>query len=92
MIEFEWNSVKAASNLLKHKVSFEVASRVFQDSARVIVFDRTKDGEQRWHAIGAVEGNLLLTVVFTVRAYGRKKRIRIISARKASRRERKLYV
>jgi hypothetical protein len=92
MIEFEWDPAKAASNLVKHKVSFEVATSVFRDPARVTVFDRVKDGERRWHAIGAVDRDLLLTVVFTVRVYGRKNRIRIISARKASRRERKLYV
>lgn len=91
MISFEWDTAKAASNLEKHKVSFEFAATVFRDPSRVVKFDREKDGELRWHVIGRVAGNLLLLVAFTLRDDGKSRTIRIISARAANRRERQLY-
>lgn len=91
MISFEWDAAKAASNLKKHEVSFELASLVFRDPARLLKFDREKDGELRWHVIGRVSDNHLLLVAFTVREYGTSRKIRIISAREANRHERQLY-
>jgi uncharacterized DUF497 family protein len=56
--------------------------------------DRIVDGEQRWHVIGAVQGAVLLVVhVYRMEhANGEEENIRIISAREASQRERRIYI
>jgi uncharacterized DUF497 family protein len=84
---FEWDDAKAASNLAKHGVPFDYATRVFLDEA-VIDFDasREADGEARRKAIGLIEGR-----VFTVVYVQRREAIRIISARRANATERKAY-
>ena len=60
---FEWSDRKAAANLRKRGVAFEVASMVWNDPAHLVVFDRYENGEERWHAIGLVRGVMILTVV-----------------------------
>ena len=81
-MNFEWDPPKASSNLLKHKVGFEAASRVFLDPQRIETFDgRDPDDEDRWKTVGLV-GLVMLTVVYTVRGRGADI-IRLISARKA---------
>jgi len=93
--KFEWNPAKARSNLKKHGVSFELASRVFSDPFALIRQDRVEGGEYRWQALGMVEGDLLLLVVHTEREEERNgdfiEVIRIISAREADRAERRQY-
>lgn len=86
-MEFEWDDRKAASNLAKHGVPFDVAIRVFRDPNR-IVFDvsREVDGETRMKCIGLV-GNRLFAVVF----HPRDPIYRIISARPTNKQEEKLY-
>lgn len=91
VIMFEWNEDKAVSNLRKHGVAFELAQKVWDDPAHIIVFDRYEDNEERWHAIGLVRGILILTVVHAFPAISDEDAIRIISARKATRDERKRY-
>jgi uncharacterized protein len=88
---FDWDDDKAASNLGKHGVAFELAQQVWDDPAHVIVFDRHDEDEERWHAIGLVRGILILTVVHSFPAICDDDIIRIISARKATRDERKRY-
>lgn len=88
---FEWDKDKNRINKEKHKLSFETAKDVFLDPNMLCKFDRTKDGEQRWHAIGYIEQELVILMAYTARMQGEKDVIRIISARKASRKERKLY-
>ncbi|MEI9903042.1 MAG: BrnT family toxin [Asticcacaulis sp.] len=94
-ISFEWDPQKAASNLLKHGVSFEVAERVFSDPLRLTRRDRVVDGEERWQTIGTVNGLTLLLVAHTTweeNDYGEDiEVVRIISAREVTRRERKDY-
>lgn len=51
---FEWDDDKAAANLRKHHVAFELAELVWDDPAHIIVFDRYENDEERWHAIGLV--------------------------------------
>jgi len=84
---FEWDDAKAASNLAKHGVPFDYATRVFLDEA-VVDFDasREADGEARRKAVGVIEGR-----VFTVVYVQRKEATRIISARRANATERKAY-
>jgi uncharacterized protein len=87
-IEFEWDAGKANSNQKKHAVTFEEASTVFGDVLAFIFDDEElSDDEQREIIIGHSDRNRLLLVSFTER----KDRIRIISARQASKRERTDY-
>ncbi|WP_039889151.1 BrnT family toxin [Acidiphilium sp. PM] len=92
---FEWDPAKAASNLRKHRVCFETAIRAFADPLALTVQDRTEDGEQRWQTIGLVDGYCLLLVAHTVYEDDSEGQpveiIRIISARKADRKERQRY-
>lgn len=94
-IRFEWDEAKNLSNQRKHGVSFQQASRVFLDPFFVSLKDRVQDGEQRWRTFGEVEGLMLLIVAHTVREMKEQDTaievMRIISARRASRKERQLY-
>ena len=84
MIEFEWDPEKAAGNLQKHRISFEVAAEIFFGTHHIYEDARTDYGEKRYIAVG-MAGDMTLTVVYTLRGKAR----RIISARKARRNERK---
>ncbi len=87
-LEFEWDEDKAASNKKKHHISFEEAATVFADPLGVIFEDEVHSTEeQREILIGHSEKNRLLLVSFTERAGA----IRIISARQATKKERKDY-
>lgn len=82
---FEWDDAKAASNEAKHGVSFDDAVQVFDDPGRVEKpDDRRPYGEERLITFGAVDG-VAMCVVYTARGKVR----RIISARAASRSERR---
>lgn len=87
-MDFEWDAEKAAQNLRKHGVKFNVATRAFFDPNRIEVYDGREDyGEDRWATIGYADPALLY-VVYTVRT---GETIRLISARKANEQERKQY-
>jgi uncharacterized DUF497 family protein len=88
---FEWDPGKAASNLRKHGISFETAARVFADPNALFLQDRIEDGELRWQAIGLVDGALMLLVAHVAREQNNEDIIRIISARRTDREERRLY-
>lgn len=98
-LRFEWDEAKNLANQRKHGVSFKQASQVFHDHRRVFLPDRIVDGEQRWQTVGLVSaatgGILLLQVAHTVREELENgfwvEVIRIISARKATPRERRSY-
>jgi uncharacterized protein len=84
---FEWDDDKARANLAKHKISFEDARRVFGSRGVIEQPDLTEDyGEERYRAIGFVDG-MILAVFYTLRG----ERTRIISARRASRKEERDY-
>ena len=88
MLLFEWDSQKADRNVRRHGVSFEEASTVFRDSLSLTIEDPLHSTrEVRMAQIGISHKNRLLVVVFTER----EDSIRIISARKASRKERLNY-
>ena len=89
---FEWDGEKAKENFRKHGIRFEDAALVFDDPLAVSVQDRIENGEMRWQTIGMVAGCLLLLVAHTVRMdeYGVEV-IRIISARRPDRKERRRY-
>jgi len=88
---FEWDPAKAASNLRKHRISFEVAQRAFLDPLAWTQEDRFEHGEQRLRLLGMVDGSLLLVVAHTAREEGDLEIIRIISARAAEPKERRRY-
>ena len=88
-IEFEWSTEKAARNLGKHGVSFDEAETAFDDQlARVFDDELHSDNEPREILIGYSSKNRLLVVAFVQRAHDL---IRIISARRADRKEQKTY-
>ncbi len=93
MIRFEWDGAKEQSNRRKHGISFEIARQVFGDPDALVEQDRIEGGELRWQTIGRVSGILLLLVAHTVDVDEDEhcEMIRIISARRANRRERKRY-
>ena len=94
-MRFEWNSRKNRANQRKHGgIAFETAARVFDDPLTIFRKDRIVAGEQRWHALGAVQGAMLLVVhVYgTEDNNGEEESIRIISAREANQRERRIYI
>jgi uncharacterized DUF497 family protein len=87
-LNFEWNEKKAKANLKKHKVSFDEATTLFLDpfSITIPASDHSLN-EQRYIDIGSSENGRVLVVVYTERGSN----IRIISCRKATSSERKLY-
>jgi len=90
--EFEWDEEKNAIKRKKHGVSFETAVLVFEDPNCIQFVERIESGEERWRAIGEVRGSLLfLTVAHTYRERPGGQVIRLISARRATAIERKLY-
>ena len=89
---FSWDNDKNASNLAKHGVSFEAAKLVFDDPLHVSRQDRTENGEQRWQTIGLVADCVLLLVahIWVDEGNGTEP-IRIVSARRRAKIERKVY-
>jgi uncharacterized DUF497 family protein len=91
-VRFEWDEAKDDANRRKHGISFETAVLVFEDAHRLEFVERVEEGEERWHAIGCVRGSFLfLTVVHTYTEQEDEPAVRIISARRATPHERKLY-
>lgn len=84
-MEFEWDEQKANVNLQKHHIDFKDAALVFFDSNRLDDEDYSSE-EERYRTIGLVKGRVLFVVY-----PWREERIRIISARKATKDERQKY-
>ena len=91
MVWFEWDEAKAKSPERKHGVRFEDAMLVFADPFARVEQDRIEGGELRWQTLGLVGGGTLLLVAHTVRSGPDEETMRIISARKATRKERQRY-
>ena len=86
-MEFEWDVGKALSNIDKHGVPFEIAIQVFRDEGKITTHDLRFDyGEDRLISSGFIGGRLHVVVHVDNAA---KQTVRLISARKANRRERK---
>jgi uncharacterized DUF497 family protein len=90
-VQFTWDERKNRINQQKHGMSFETAVLVFDDVHQVSRQERTVDGESRWQTIGMVNEIYVLLVAHTVSENGDEEVIRIISARKATPRERRVY-
>ena len=93
-MHFEWDAAKNRSNQRKHAgIDFETVARVFADPNLLLRKDRAIGGEQRWHGIGAVGRAVLLVVhVHIEEDFDGEETIRIISAREADPRERRVYL
>ena len=93
MFEFEWDPAKAASNLRKHKVGFELAATVFLDPLmRSILDEDHSEFEQRWITMGRARDGRLLVVSHTdAWAEGDKTSVRLISARPPTRNEQRQF-
>jgi uncharacterized DUF497 family protein len=90
MIKFEWDLSKATANLKKHQVSFDEAKSVFYDEFAVQFFDEEhSSNEERFLMLGISSNARLLLVCHCEREHGEV--IRIISARKATKRESAFY-
>ena len=86
--EFEWDDEKAESNLKKHRVSFEEAATIFNDPKVATISDPDhSETEERYVSIAM---SMIVRLLTVVHAY-RKERIRLISARKATKAEKKKY-
>lgn len=87
--DFEWDPKKARSNARKHGVSFERASAIFRDPNQLSIPDKGhSQTEKRWITMGLDENGMVLVVVHTFYRLNRNvSQIRIISARKATKKE-----
>jgi len=86
-MRFEFDPTKAASNIKKHSVSFADAEALFEDPLAVHTSDPDAEGEERFVAIGLGGAGEVLVVVYVLRSTV----IRLISARRATKREEKAY-
>ncbi len=87
MLLFEWDPEKDHANIVKHGVAFDYARRIFEGRVLSWIDDRLDYGEVRETSIGRVDGIVVLVVVHTDRAG----RLRLISARPASQKEKARY-
>ena len=86
--EFDWDQGNTVKNLVKHNVSCQESEEVFFDENQLILDDNSHSSiEKRKLIIGKTNDNVLLSVVFTIRS----NKIRVISARRASKKEGNLY-
>jgi hypothetical protein len=87
-LTFEWDEVKATNNLTKHGISFEEAKTIFNDPLSISIPDPDHSAdEMRYIDIGMSANGRLLVVVYTER----EQNIRLISSRKVTRREQRVY-
>ena len=88
MLLFEWDPKKAKANLEIHGVSFDEAGTAFRDALSLTIYDPShSEAEDRFVLLGNSHKDRLLVVVHTIRGGS----IRLISARKASKKEREHY-
>lgn len=88
-MQFEWDDEKEKINIIKHGIDFTTAARVFKDENRLELYNEAhSDVEDRYITIGLIdEVAYLVMVVYTER----EEAIRLISARKATQKERRMY-
>jgi uncharacterized DUF497 family protein len=86
-LTFEWDEDKRRTNLRKHAVEFADAVSAFEDDHAITLRDEDSEGEERFVTLATDAFGRVLVVVYT----WREEKIRLISARKATRRERKQY-
>ncbi|MGD0226572.1 MAG: BrnT family toxin [Terriglobia bacterium] len=91
--QFEWDEGKAAANIRKHGVSFELASSVFVDPRLLSVADlEHSEAEERWFSVGCAVNGAIVSVVYIWQEMAKAiTKIRLISARRATRSEIRFY-
>jgi uncharacterized protein len=92
-LDITWDPVKAQSNITKHGVTFVQAATVLQDALALTTFDAAhSEFEERWFTLGVTNEGKLLAVSHTYQHTGPiHVRVRVISAREATKRERQQY-
>jgi len=90
-MRIEWDREKSGRNLAKHGISFETAELVFYDRLAMSQVDRVENAEERWQTVGRARGIAVLLVAHTRCDEEGEEVIRIISARRATRHERRAY-
>lgn len=90
-MRIEWDERKNRQNRRKHGISFELALEVFWDPFCLTIHDRVVSGEERLWTVGRLENLTVIVVVHTTRTEEGEEITRIVSARKATPRERKVY-
>ena len=87
-MDIQFDADKAKSNLKKHGISFSEAATALLDENALVMEDTDSEGESRWILVGMSSQARLLTVIYTLR---REESIRLISARKAAKKEVEYY-
>jgi uncharacterized DUF497 family protein len=87
MILFEWDETKAVRNERKHGITFDDATRIFEDPSALTEEDYAENEEARWRTIGFADSAILLFVASAVSEEENAEVVRIISARRATRKE-----
>ncbi len=91
-MKFEWDKNKEKLNIRDHKITFEQASYVFSDPFSLSKFDdEHSDDEDRYVILGSTLGEIILLVVHTFNDKNGVEFVRIISARKATKKEKNIY-
>lgn len=93
-IKFSWDEAKSKSNEHKHGLRFEIARLVFDDPLHLTVQDRIENGQMRWQTLGLVDSLLIVAHTWDLGDENEndgEEHIRIISARRATKRERRIY-
>jgi uncharacterized DUF497 family protein len=90
-VKITWDANKNLINQRKHRLSFESAQSVFDDPLHLTRQDRIENGELRWQTLGMVGQIMLVLVAHTFTESNGEETIRMISARKADRSERRYY-
>ena len=90
---FQWDPIKAKENLRKHRISFDRAVEVFLDPLAISIFDEEhSEQEERWVSLGKDRrGSVLILIHTFLPVSAGERKIRIISARKANKREARQY-
>jgi len=87
-MEFEWDENKNGENIRKHGIDFADAWQVFENPLLVKLDDREDYGEDRWMGVGMMSNGIVIVLISQKET---RKRIRIISMRKATKNERRRY-
>jgi uncharacterized DUF497 family protein len=91
-MKFEWDTKKEKINMLKHGITFEQASYVFADPFALNKYDdEHSENEDRWILLGRSLNETIILVVHTFRDIDGTEFVRIISARKATKKEKQAY-
>jgi uncharacterized DUF497 family protein len=91
MTRFEWDENKNRENLKKHRIDFETAQFVFDDPQHISEVTQIVAGEERWTTVGYIDNIALIAVGHTYRDEPPNETYRLITARRATKKERKQY-